>query len=135
MNYGADTLDFPAVSICNLNQYTKNSLDNEPEFKRFLYDLHKQIVFGYPLNYSDYNLTQFNYTDFLYKSHPPLFERNKPNSSSLVGTGNECNWANGVPCDADNFTVVATERGICYTFNEVFSPSRQNADILKVCSR
>ena len=104
---------FPAITICNFNQYRNST----PNLKRFL----KVVQYKTPLyknkakkvnwtNFSDVN--RMDMENIVNTSAHQLKFDKMTNKGMLYG----CQWK-GDECHYFNFTSILTDMGLCYTFN------------------
>ena len=100
-----ENLTFPAVTICNYNQWRKSVVQAEnSDFvnKYFFPAFDRNDSF----NVGDYNVTDINITaEVLRGAHQK--------ENMIVS----CTWRSVEPCSYLNFTQVITDFGVCYTFN------------------
>ena len=107
---------FPAVTLCNFNQWQRSKLHNF-ELRMLEY------------MYSDVLQARFSFDEYLLKlSHLDYQEDYKTlNMTGLaLSEGGalppenfilECTWNGGQNCDYSNFAIINTDLGICYSFN------------------
>ncbi|KAK7495306.1 hypothetical protein BaRGS_00013488 [Batillaria attramentaria] len=105
-----DILPFPAVTICNLNQFHRNRIPRDENLRRLLYRM------------SDYAYIK----DYITSEAVVSNESN----ADKVDTGDElrefCVYRiTSYPCD-ELFTRTVTDLGVCYTFNADKDRERRN---------
>lgn len=103
-------IDFPAVTICNMNQFLKSVVTSDPNLERVARSLFPLTGGTVGFNFSDpkviAELNQYNVQDISKKASPPFDEMFYM-----------CNWrSQNINCH-DYFTEVRTHMGFCYTFN------------------
>ncbi|XP_071846291.1 acid-sensing ion channel 1C-like isoform X2 [Apostichopus japonicus] len=105
-NY-VNNLEFPAVTICNYNQFRKSHLQNYTLLREVLTSLSTSdsVDIDWDLNDMDDYL---NMTEVAIKLAHQL-------DDMLI----ECTWNQEETCGAHNFTTVITDFGVCYTFNSI----------------
>lgn len=114
-------LEFPAVTICNSNKYRESAL-TEDDLKNV--GIHLGIIdANHTLIYPDLYTEEFQETLAAVNWTEVEEDENYNMTEYLLRTGHlfeemviECEWK-GEPCTADNFTLVLTHMGNCYTFN------------------
>ena len=113
------SMNFPAVTICNINHFRRNAL--EPRAVELL-----SKTFGNrgEVN-SDLDLT--NVKLFPNANQANLTEAIMSTAHRLEEMLHVCKWKSG-PCSHLNFTRRLTDQGTCYTFND---PAEER-DVLKV---
>ncbi|XP_072040593.1 acid-sensing ion channel 2-like [Amphiura filiformis] len=108
-----DAKTFPAMTFCNLNQWSKN------KSVKVTADMISRL---YSLNQEDRN--EFNWTTYYEVLGQPRGSINITRTS-LSESGayttkemlKECIWNGVEECGHENFTRVITDLGVCYTFN------------------
>ncbi|XP_070576557.1 acid-sensing ion channel 3-like [Ptychodera flava] len=109
-----NVLTFPAVTICNFNPFRKSIVD---EMSPFVTQLIENMFPVYGVDYPAPNFTGLDFTDYsmtAFRLHT---------SHKLTDTIFRCTWK-GQPCSTDNFTMILTDLGVCYTFNSGSSGSQ-----------
>ncbi|XP_072039738.1 acid-sensing ion channel 1C-like [Amphiura filiformis] len=105
MSY-ADNLTFPAVTICNYNQFRKSAVEN-----RFIESL--RILYSpTPPDQGDYVENIINETGY------DVVDTVLTGAHQIKDMLVNCSWRISKPCGVDNFTQVITDWGVCYTFND-----------------
>ena len=105
---------FPAVTICNFNQYRKSAMEGNrlKEIVRLNNPLYRE------------NSEPFNWTSYSYEVNNMDMEKTvrsvghqlKYENESGGGMLYNCVWK-GQKCSHLNFTTILTDMGVCYTFN------------------
>ncbi|XP_072040066.1 acid-sensing ion channel 1C-like isoform X2 [Amphiura filiformis] len=99
-------LTFPAVTICNYNQWRKSVIKQEnSEFvSKFFFPVFRG---NDSFNIGDYNVTDLNITaEVLRGAHQ---------KENMI---RDCTWRSVEKCTYENFTQIITDFGVCYTFND-----------------
>ncbi len=98
-------LTFPAVTICNYNQWRKSVV--EQENSEFVYQFFFPALRGNnSFHIGDYNVTDLNITaEVLRGAHQ---------KEDMI---RDCSWRTVEKCSYENFTQIITDFGVCYTFN------------------
>ena len=113
-----DSPEFPAVSICNFNQFRKSVImekgydDPLRQFERKAFGLNTE---NFTTDFSKYR--HFNFTEFSLSA-----------GHQINDTLRACVWS-GITCDYRNFTPILTSMGLCHTFNSGRSASCNFRDI------
>ncbi|XP_072040584.1 acid-sensing ion channel 1-like [Amphiura filiformis] len=109
MSYSTN-LTFPAVTICNYNQFRKSAVGEE------LIDLLALIYNPSSFQDNSINWTIIDNTirDRGYKTEDIVWN----GAHQIEDMLQNCSWRMLKPCGAENFTKVITDWGVCYTFNE-----------------
>ena len=100
-----ENLTFPAVTICNYNQWRKSVVqaENSDFVNKFFFPV---LSRNDSFDVGDYNVTDINITaEVLRGAHQK--------ENMIV----DCSWRSVEPCSYLNFTQVITDFGVCYTFN------------------
>ena len=109
----ADSLPFPAVTLCNLNPMDRTKIrDFDKVISYFLAFTNLHFPPNQPLNWSNPDLKPFTYP-----MNKSWIRATSPNFSSLLFM---CAWKGRrlqPPCTR-NFSEHFTDMGICYTFND-----------------
>ncbi|XP_071847114.1 acid-sensing ion channel 1C-like isoform X2 [Apostichopus japonicus] len=103
------TIDFPAVTFCNYNQFRRSKLETyDPVFQQILLALVVKQGVDIDWDYHDslYNDNHWNMTEVAVTSGHQL-------EDMLLS----CTWNRGEACGPQNFTTTITDFGICFTFN------------------
>ncbi|XP_072014236.1 acid-sensing ion channel 1A-like [Amphiura filiformis] len=112
-----DELDFPAITICNMNMFSQTSLraayGGLYELQNVGFDEIKLLFpFAGLVDHSDTPLPD------QFPGGSSLFEFVKENAHTKEETIKACQF-NGEDCTSSNFTTTVTNYGVCYTFNSV----------------
>ncbi|CAB4018713.1 acid-sensing ion channel 1-like [Paramuricea clavata] len=107
--------NFPAVTLCNFNQYRNSVLSNDyPDFLHVLqqqnplYEKDKK-----PINWTKYaNTNNLNMKELVRTAAHQMQYDNKTEGGMLY----RCTWL-GDECKYSDFTTTLTDMGLCYTFN------------------
>ncbi|XP_006818455.1 acid-sensing ion channel 1-like [Saccoglossus kowalevskii] len=111
INYVSD-LTFPAVTLCNYNQYRKSVVNSSgEEFLKLLFPTTGNSSLTENIDWSFFNFTGFNMTQTAIASAHQIEEM-------LVW----CKWRNSIECGPGDFKQILTDFGICYTFNGGSNP-------------
>lgn len=117
---------FPAVTICNFNQYRKSAL-NQSKFKEIV-ELNNPLYKdkAKPMNWDNYSddVKRMDMENIVRSAGHQLEFDDITKGGMLY----RCIWK-GKECNHTNFTTILTDMGVCYTFN-----SGIEADILRVSS-
>ncbi|PIK59260.1 putative acid-sensing ion channel 1-like [Apostichopus japonicus] len=105
-NY-VNNLEFPAVTICNYNQFRKSQLQNYTLLREVLTSLSTSDSVDIDWDLHDMD-DYLNMTEVAIKLAHQL-------DDMLI----ECTWNQEETCGAHNFTTVITDFGVCYTFNSI----------------
>lgn len=104
------SIDFPAVTLCNYNQFRRSKLETyDPVYQKIL------LAIATGVNRDDID---WDYHDSLYEDDPGnltkvAIEAGHQLEDMLLG----CKWNTGEDCGRENFTKTITDFGVCYTFN------------------
>ncbi|XP_033126406.1 acid-sensing ion channel 4-A-like [Anneissia japonica] len=105
-------LEFPAVTICNINMISSDKMNDSP-VKDILFS---DIFIGEKLSKTDVpmntNLEDIN-----------LYAEIRKVSHDIKNMVNDCLWLSEYPCSYENFTEVMTNAGVCFTFNSALNSS------------
>ena len=110
-----DATTFPAVTICNLNQWQRYTLD-EATLKMItaLYDSDQDDRDGYDWDQYYENTVFYAKEQFINLTKMALTPRGAlPIEAMLL----ECTWNGASKCTGEDFTSVLTDFGVCYTFD------------------
>ncbi|XP_077984582.1 acid-sensing ion channel 2-like [Glandiceps talaboti] len=111
MNYVTD-MDFPAITICNYNQYRKSAVNTTGEkFLKLLYPTSGNESITKSIDWDLYNVSGINMTAIALDS--------AHRKEQMVEW---CQWKLSEECGPMNFTQVITDFGVCYTFNDQTPP-------------
>ena len=105
---------FPAVTICNFNQYRKSALEGNrlKEIVRLNNPLYKDNP--EPFTWANYSY-EVNNMD-MEKTVRSVGHQLKYDNDTEKGMLYACVWK-GQKCSHLNFTTILTDMGVCYTFN------------------
>ena len=107
--------NFPAVTLCNFNQYRNSVLSNDyPDFLKVLLQqnpLYKENK--KPINWTKYaNVNNLNMKELI-RTAAHQMQYNKKTEAGMLY---RCTWL-GDKCNYTDFTTTFTDMGLCYTFN------------------
>ncbi|XP_070553623.1 acid-sensing ion channel 4-B-like [Ptychodera flava] len=114
INYVSD-LDFPAVTICNYNQFRKSVVNESgEEFLKLAFPIYGPVnVSGIDWDGEFNESRNYNMTEAAIHSAHQL-------EQMLI----HCNWKGSEICGPEDFTQSMTDFGVCYTFNDIVPPRK-----------
>ncbi|KAJ8027744.1 Acid-sensing ion channel 1C [Holothuria leucospilota] len=112
------SLPFPAITICNYNQFRKSEVFKQDPVLQ-------DILYYFATNDNDFKIDWDRY-DELYGDSPwnltqTAIESGHQLESMLIN----CRWNRGENCGPQNFTTKITGFGVCFTFNDNFKPGKR----------
>ena len=111
INY-VETMTFPAVTLCNFNQFKKSKLNQmDLDFMKKLYG-----PLGRDVDSNDFDSISINESAFADDDVVKTWLLSA--SHTLEDMLIDCKWRSSHNCTAKNFTRRFTDHGVCFTFNE-----------------
>ncbi|XP_071950189.1 acid-sensing ion channel 1C-like [Antedon mediterranea] len=112
LNY-VDDLKFPAITLCNYNQFRLSELDESTSTVIKLMSKSTYILDPEGVNWNTVIAALRNYDSI-----------NMTSSATRLAHQIEtmllfCSWQGVQPCDPRNFSTIITDFGVCYSFNNV----------------
>ena len=109
----AESLPFPAVTVCNLSPYKKSSLNLDAALANYYFTLSRMGVFVAPINYSDPV-----YASYFTPGNETWLEET---SNKMTDLFLFCVYEGSMVDCASILEPKITEWGICYTYNSLSS--------------